>query len=264
MLLSISVDINWAENGYRICSFVMGLFTMLMVVCSIVFAVSGNATSIGIIFLIAYVLSYLIPLIINFNNLKISDFLKGIVYAIYLSPTYVNILTIYAISNIHDVTWGSRVASHEHTQIFREVERKKSILYRNFRANFLIFWIVINVLVAEVILEFSADKTVDIIFYLGAFLILVMVFKVTFSTLHMLKARCDRWRVNREIRRRKSEVFKGAQNLPITCKEDIFVVYFDEDGNDIRMSTADDPNYKNAQFKSAVKDRNTIRGFNLR
>lgn len=189
LLLSICVDINWAENSYRICSFVMGVFTMLMVACSIIFAIQGTATSIGILFLLAYVLSYLIPLILNFSNLKVSDFLKGVVYATYLSPTYVNILTIYAISNIHDVTWGSRVSSQEHTQVFKEVEKKKSILYQNYRSNFLIFWLIINAVVAVAILQFSTDKRIDIIFYLGAFLILVMIFKVTFSSLHMCKAR---------------------------------------------------------------------------
>lgn len=40
-------------------------------------------------------------------------------------------------------------------------------------------------------------------------------------------------------------------------------MYFDEDGNDIRISTPNDPNYRNAQLKSAIKDRNTYRGFNL-
>lgn len=46
-------------------------------------------------------------------------------------------------------------------------------------------------------------------------------------------------------------------------KEEVFAVYFDEAGNDIRLSTQKDPRYINAAIKSAIKDRNTYRGFNL-
>lgn len=70
--------------------------------------------------------------------MKIYDFIKGIIYATYLSPTYVNILTIYAISNIHDITWGSRpeINSEMHSQ----TEKKKEIIYKNYRSKFMMFW----------------------------------------------------------------------------------------------------------------------------
>lgn len=197
----------------------------------------------------------------NCKSLKVSDFCKGVVYATYLSPTYVNILTIYAISNIHDVTWGSRDV--EQTKTFKDVEKKKSILYRNFRSNFLIFWLIINTIAGYGIITMSRGGSIDIILFLGTFLILIMIFKITFSTIHMCKAKCDRAWVRRTIRKRKSTVFDNIENKPMADKNDVFVVYFEEDGNDIRITNGDDPNFKNAAVKSAIKDQNTYRGFNL-
>ena len=108
LLLSLSIDIAWAENGFRLCSFVFGLFTILMIVWSIMFALKENIQSISVILLGAFLLSYLIPLLINIKKLMFFAFIKGIIYLTYLSATYINIFTIFSILNIHDVSWGSR------------------------------------------------------------------------------------------------------------------------------------------------------------
>jgi len=51
--------------------------------------------------------------------------------------------------------------------------------------------------------------------------------------------------------------------MPEATKDDVFVVFFAEEDNDIKFSLKEDPNYKKANMKSAIKDRNTFRGFNL-
>ena len=60
---------------------------------------------VGVIFL-----SYIVPLLTNFTKIKLGSFLKGVVYVIYMAPTYINIITIYSFSNISDISWGSRPA----------------------------------------------------------------------------------------------------------------------------------------------------------
>lgn len=94
-----------------------------MVVCSVIYAIDDinqedwnkiedhkgdTLGSIGVFMIAVYFASYLIPMFFNIRRLKLMDFIKGCIYTIYLAPTYVNILTIFSISNIHDVTWGSR------------------------------------------------------------------------------------------------------------------------------------------------------------
>lgn len=98
LLLSITVDVKYAETGYRICSFGMGCFTILMVVATILYAIKPDNIRISALtFIGIWVLSYIMPLITNINKLKAEDFVKGVIYCSFLSPTYVNIFTIFAI-----------------------------------------------------------------------------------------------------------------------------------------------------------------------
>lgn len=261
LMLSISVDISWAENGYRVCSIFMGLFTILMVACSVFYALDATFESLGVIFLVAFILSYLIPLILNCRNIRLITFLKGAVYATYLSPTYINILTIYAISNIHDVSWGSRPT--ESNALLQAVEKRKGILYRNFRANFLIFWVILNVAVAAGIIYLDREEVVDVIFYLGAFLLAVITFKITFAVMSYIKAKIDRFRVYRLVKKRKSTVFDDIGKIKELNKEEVFQVYYDYDGNYKATTDPSDPDYLNANFKTSIHSQKTFRGFNL-
>ena len=106
VLFSTTVKIEWIEAGFWIISMFMGILSIIMVVCGINYAI--NLDIISKIGLALYILLILIPIVLNINRIKICDFIKGSIYAIYLSPTYINILTIYAISNIHDISWGTR------------------------------------------------------------------------------------------------------------------------------------------------------------
>lgn len=239
----------------------MGLFTLLMVASSIVYALDATLESLGVIFLIAFLLSYSIPLILNCKHIRFVHFIQGAIYATYLSPTYINILTIYAIANIHDVSWGSRPS--ENNALLQAVERKKSILYRNFRANFLVFWLVVNAGVSAAIISLAREGDVDIIFYLGSFLLFIMLFKIVFATLFYVKAVIDRWRVRRLIKKRKSGVFNDLAKVQAENKEEVFQIYYDHDGNIKRTTTKDDPAFIGADFKTSINSQKTFRGFNL-
>lgn len=97
LLLSITVDVKYAETGYRVCSFGMGCFTILMVVATILYAVSVDSiANFALIFIGIWLLSYIMPLLMNVTKLKAEDFVKGVIYCSFLSPTYVNIFTIFA------------------------------------------------------------------------------------------------------------------------------------------------------------------------
>lgn len=41
VILSTSVKVEWAETGFRIASFFMGVLSILMVVCSVIYAIDG-------------------------------------------------------------------------------------------------------------------------------------------------------------------------------------------------------------------------------
>ena len=58
----------------------------------------------GIIDILALSFIVILPLIFNMKHIKICEFVKGSAYLIYLASKYINILSIYAISNIYDVS----------------------------------------------------------------------------------------------------------------------------------------------------------------
>ena len=89
IVLSTTVSVEWAETGFRVCSVAMGLFTLLMVGWSIVYAFQATIASVSVIFLALYAISYILPLIMNVGHLNVCDFLKGVWYSIYLAPTYI-------------------------------------------------------------------------------------------------------------------------------------------------------------------------------
>ena len=230
VIFSTTLSIDSADIGFRVCSIIMGLFTLVMIYWSIEFAFKNTIASISIIFLAFYILTFILPLIMNVRHLKIWDFLKGVVFSIYLAPTYINIFTIYAISNIHDVTWGSRPTTQ--TQKSNEVEKQKKSKYKNYRAKFLIVWIMSNVAVGSALVYMARNEQYLIMFGIAAFLMFVMVMKILFASLYWLKAKNDRRRAYKMLRKRSSKVFSnvnqnayGGNIIYWLCLENAFETY---------------------------------------
>lgn len=165
----------------------MGLFAFFMIINSIIFVNTTTLTSLGVLFIFIYLASYILPLISNVTHLRLGDFFKGILYCIYLAPTYINLITIYAMSNIHDVSWGSRATVDNPT--FKATEKLRSILYRNYRSTFLILWVTINIIVGYGIQYLYIHGHVDFILYFGAFLMAIMILRVLLSFIHRVKAK---------------------------------------------------------------------------
>lgn len=94
--------------------------------------------------------TYLLPII-----LRPVDFVKnigrytfGLISYLLLIPMYLNVFTIYAICNLHDVSWGNRPTGTG-TEAFTaaESEQKKAKEgYLAFRTKMLVFWLVCQVL----------------------------------------------------------------------------------------------------------------------
>lgn len=178
LVMSTTVEVTWAEFAYRAASVFMGIISIIMIISAVTYATSQNTASLGVIFFAIFLLSYIIPLLVNCTKLRVYDFLKGVIYATYLSPTYVNILTIYAISNIHDISWGSR--PDVQMSVSSTTEKKKDFLYKNYRAKFLIFWALCNAGVGVAI----SSSAHFVIVFIGGFLGVVMLFKIVLSVLH--------------------------------------------------------------------------------
>jgi hypothetical protein len=108
---------------------------------------------------------YLLPMILRpidflFN---MPQYLIGLVSYILLLPTYINVMQVYSMSNLHDISWGNRPAASEGTAALSNDAKKQAQLKENymvFRVNFLAFWIVSNAAFA-IVIETYAQGSVD-------------------------------------------------------------------------------------------------------
>ena len=88
---------------------------------------------------------YLIPIIfrpLDFAQ-NIFKYIVGFVSYFLMMPMFLNVFTIYAMCNLHDVSWGNRPTStgtEAFSQNKLDQEKAKSD-YLLFRANFVLFWI---------------------------------------------------------------------------------------------------------------------------
>ena len=233
LLLSVTVEVTWAEFGYRISSVVMGFFSLLMIGWAIAFAIMQELSKIGIILLLVYFLAFVVPFVFNWPRLKLFDFLKGILYVIYLTPTYINILTIYAISNLHDVSWGSRpeIKNNYNTAL----EREKDLLYKDYRSRFLLFWTFVNVVIGYGLVYLFQTNNAHILVYIGWGLTSIMVFKVLFSIFYTWKESWHRILVRRYIKTQVSTLFTSEDKERHEEEVQQLQVYFDENDNLIQL-----------------------------
>jgi hypothetical protein len=81
-----------------------------------------------------------------FQIRKYFSMIVGFFIYLFMTPLYSIIFVEYAFCNTHDLSWGNRPTTDvEPNQARSKVEKEKE--YKVFRANLLIFWIILNVLV---------------------------------------------------------------------------------------------------------------------
>ena len=187
-ILSTAIRLEWAIVAFWISSMFMGVFSIIMVVSGLIIAYNDKTDYYAVISISSFALIVILPLIFYMKHIKICEFLKGSMYLIYLAPTYVNILSIYAISNIHNVSWGSRpeTKSEKSESEFKKIEKKLEIKYKNFRSNFLIFWIFVNILVGVSVTWSSRDNHNTTLFGIAIFIFSIIAFKLLFSSIYIV------------------------------------------------------------------------------
>ena len=114
-------------------------------------------------------------------------FIKYMFHYIIMYPTYVNTLYIYAICNIHDVTWGSRPDANTAD------ERKRADEFEEFRTRWVILWAISNI--SYVILVASLSTSSEGFYYLyGILLLITAIISIKFigSLLYLFHEICKK------------------------------------------------------------------------
>ena len=79
---------------------------------------------------------------------NLSKYLYGFVIWFVMLPCYINIFSIYAFSNIHDISWGNRPAAADTEQMASNAKKAAKLLdnYKVFRINVVAIWLMCNAL----------------------------------------------------------------------------------------------------------------------
>ena len=77
-----------------------------------------------------------------------------------LLPIFINVMQVYSMSNLHDISWGNRPSVTAGTNMLSNDAKKQQELKSNymiFRVNFMTIWIVLNGAFALMIMNLSAS-----------------------------------------------------------------------------------------------------------
>jgi chitin synthase len=185
LVLSVSVKIQYIEDMFRYVSFLFGIISIVMITSLPQLDDYSLYNIITVSFLAFIVLSYFVPFILNISTLKITDFVKGVIYSIFMAPTFINLITLYSICNLHDVSWGSR-PSGKVTKGQSQREKNMEASYKNTRSYVLVFYFWINVGAGTVITQLSRRDNGSVLLAFAALPMLVVVLKLIFAILHKI------------------------------------------------------------------------------
>ncbi|CAI2387308.1 unnamed protein product [Moneuplotes crassus] len=203
-LFSICIRLEYCREYFKGIAAFMGFFSFMMTI--VVLAVAMNLKlSEGVYIAIAgLVCTYLFPMVLNFSDLKLMDFIKGTIYIFFMIPTYINIMTIYSIANIHDVTWGSR-GSSEGFKSESKRDRAQRIDYENFRFYCLLIWSACNAIFSRSIIYLSQENEQGSLSIIVTIFGALIVAKLVFSFIYQMHFKRIRSKLRKNIKKLTKE-----------------------------------------------------------
>ena len=155
----------------------------------------------GVLMLSVYLIPFLLrPLDFVFNFFR---YILGFLSYLFMLPVFINIMQVYSMSNLHDVSWGNRPSANAGTGMISIHAKKQQELkgrYEVFRVNVLAFWIACNAAFAIVIESYGSlttadaegrirvnDGTLSFLQVFAIYLAALVTFRLFFGTLHILK-----------------------------------------------------------------------------
>ena len=117
----------------------------------------------------------------HINEIRLCRFMFGMLTMLYLAPTFINVFVIYAIANLHDISWGNRPS--QSSAVSKEKHEQKEA-YEIFRSKVLIFWVLFNTLFAYAIVYVSRGGHNDYLLLVAVFVAAVLWLRLLFALLN--------------------------------------------------------------------------------
>ena len=121
----------------------------------------------------------------------------------YLTPTLINVFVIYAISNLHDISWGNRPSN---SGLSKE-EQNRQEDYEIFRSKFLIGWLCFNVSFSYIVIYLSRNNQNNYIMLFAIFVGGILWIRLVISFINRLIVCYDKFKLERYMREQNE---KGA------------------------------------------------------
>ena len=151
----------------------------------------------GVIMLAVYTIPFILRPIDFLDNFK--GYMVGLIAYLVLIPMFTNIFSIYAMSNLHDISWGNRptgqTAGTEAFSANNNIQRQTQLNYKAYRANFLFLWFCANGAYFVLVLELGKsgdedevnDGSFSVLDGFSMYLASVVIFRFVFGSLYVLK-----------------------------------------------------------------------------
>lgn len=138
--------------------------------------------------IIFILVGHAIPILITFKPKKWVEMITSLLSYLFYTPTYINILMIFAFCRIDDLSWGTKgLDADGGNPVAREWERRKYI--------FVLQYITTNVILSFICVKASEmDLTRNILILVTTVLVVLMLlFRLIPALIYLLKYRCQRW-----------------------------------------------------------------------
>jgi len=153
ILIAITKPIGKSGWVYTLFVIVFGVFIFVSIGFGALFFWEENENIyIAGLLVITLIGSYFLPPLLNFWRMNIFKYFFGVIILIFLTPTYINIIIIYSMANLHDVSWGNRATDNK-----KDGATRKNL--EQFRSLYLIVWIGVNAVYGYAIIYISTSET---------------------------------------------------------------------------------------------------------
>ena len=157
IIVSSTMFIMDAEWFYKFFVNLFGIYmvgTVILTIYTFVNERESKPVFYALIFGIGVLLAIVIVVVINCRRVSLTKYTFGIITIVYLVPTYMIVMLIYAVCNISDISWGTRPDMSEITYLTK-FQRRIDEKYRAYRTKVLIYWIILNLLISRGIIIYA-------------------------------------------------------------------------------------------------------------
>lgn len=137
---SLTKPIQKSGFVYRAIVIVFAVFILVSVGFGLKYFYEEQLNSyLGFFIAATMVVTYVVPYVFNCNKIKLYKYILGSFFLLLLSPLYINMFIIYAIANLHDISWGNR-----ETDSHQKDKTENNLL--KFRVYTFIIWLSANII----------------------------------------------------------------------------------------------------------------------